>query len=70
MGVESDGGGFRAGRPRVVVEDFERLFSVRNYSVDPNADRFLILTREDEGESGPDRVVVVVNWFDVLRRRH
>ena len=32
-------------------------------------ERFLKIMRADEGQAGPDRVVVVLNWFDELRRR-
>jgi serine/threonine-protein kinase len=68
--VETGGGSLRAGRPRVAVEDVEQLIQDQSYSVDANGERFLKLTRAEEGESGPDRVVVVVNWFDELRRRN
>jgi Tol biopolymer transport system component len=67
--VEVGDGSFRAGRPRTVVEDVEQLAPEQSYAVDANGERFLKLVRADEGESGPDRVVVVVNWFDELRRR-
>jgi len=66
--VETSGGSFRAGRPQVTVEDVEQLTGEQSYSVDSNGERFLKLVRADEGETGPDRVVVVVNWFDKLRR--
>jgi serine/threonine-protein kinase len=67
--VETSGGSFRAGRPRVAVEEVEQLIPEWTYSVDANGERFLKIARAEEGQSGPDRVVVVVNWFDELRRR-
>ena len=57
------------GRPRVAVEDVEQLTAEQSYAVDSNGERFLKITRADEGASGPDRVIVMVNWFDELRRR-
>jgi len=65
--VQIGGGSLRAGRPRVIVENAEHFFSERNYSVDPSGERFLFGVLNDEGESGPDRVVVVVNWPELLR---
>ena len=67
--VETSGGSLRAGRPRVVLEDMEQLTIEQTYSVDSIGERFLEIVPADEGESGPDRVVVMVNWFDELRRR-
>jgi len=67
--VESDGGGFRAGRPRDIVGIVDQVSGEQTYSVDQDGRRFLILTREDAAGAGPDRVVVVVNWFDWLRPR-
>ncbi|MGD8818004.1 MAG: protein kinase [Acidobacteriota bacterium] len=69
--IDSDGEGFRSGRPQLIVENVEQLRFGEGaiYSVDTNGDRFLIFAPADEGESGPDRVEVVVNWFDSLRRR-
>jgi serine/threonine protein kinase/Tol biopolymer transport system component len=67
--VETSGESFRAGRPRVAVEHVEQLLPEQSYSVDANGERFLTVGRVDEKEAGPDRVVVMVNWFDELRRR-
>jgi len=60
--------GLRAGRPRVVVDNLPRFLSLQAYAVDQRGRGFL-LTEPAEGEDAPDRVVVIVNWFDELRRR-
>ena len=68
--VESDGG-FRAGPPKVFVGNVQELYRRTDgalYSVDRNGQRFLILRAEAEGEVGTNRVVVVVNWFEELKR--
>lgn len=55
--------------------DYGSVFAVRSYDVAPDG-RFLLVKRPDEaamaaavGRFFPDRVSVVLDWLDELRRR-
>ena len=58
--------GFSAGRPRVVLEEMKTLLPEHNYSVAADGQRFLVIESAEEGDTGPDRINVVVNWFEAL----
>jgi serine/threonine-protein kinase len=60
--------GFRPGRPKVVLDNLPRFQTVQAYTIDPRRGRFLF-SEPAEGDDAPDRVVVIVNWFDELLRR-
>jgi Tol biopolymer transport system component len=63
--------GFSAGKPRVLFEGpYERtVFTVANYDVSPDGQRFLMLKRSDQGAAAPTQITIVQNWFEELKRR-
>jgi hypothetical protein len=52
----------------VVLDNLPRFQTLQAYAVDPSRGRFLF-SEPAEGDDAPDRVVVIVNWFDELLRR-
>jgi serine/threonine-protein kinase len=62
-----DGQAFRAGSPRMLLDDLPRSQLSINYDLDHEGQAVLIADpQEDYGP--PDRITVVVNWFDELER--
>ena len=59
---------FNAEKPKILFEDrFETVQSyVRNYDVSPDGKRFVMIQREHQ--SPPTEIVVVLNWFEELKR--
>jgi len=59
----------RIGKPEVLFEArFARaLPNLANYDVSPDGQRFVIV-RDVEGDPGPSRLIVVLNWFEELER--
>ncbi len=60
--------GFRAGRPRVLLEDLPLFGQDRGYSIAPDGQRVIFAEAAEQGVS-PREVTVVVSWLDELRRR-
>jgi Tol biopolymer transport system component len=62
---------FTPGKPRVLFEgQYEpTVFTVANYDVSPDGQRFLMLKRSEAGEAAPTQINVVLNWFEELKRR-
>jgi Tol biopolymer transport system component len=56
---------FRAGTPRLL---FGGIQYSNSYDVDPEGKRFLMLKLPTAQPSAADRVEVVLNWFDELKR--
>jgi serine/threonine-protein kinase len=63
--------GFVAGKPRVLFAGpYEpTVFTVANYDVSPDGQRFLMLRRSEQAAAAPTQINVVLNWFEELRRR-
>ena len=63
--------GFAAGKPRTLFEgQYEpTVFTVANYDVSPDGQRFLMLKRSEKEAAVPTQVNIVLNWFDELKRR-
>ena len=60
---------FNAGEPKILFEDRFEVGGVtyfRNYDIASDGQRFLML--QLEGESAPTELVVVLNWFEELKR--
>ena len=59
---------FRAGKPRVLFEgQFEwGGTNIRNYDIAPDGQRFVMIQAEEE--SARTEIVVVLNWFQELKR--
>lgn len=67
------GNTFTAGNPRKLIEGpFFAASSnfARSYDVSPDGKRFLLIKEQGRPveESGPSSLVVVLNWFDELKR--
>jgi serine/threonine-protein kinase len=62
---------FAAGKPRVLFEgQYARtLFTIPNYDVTLDGQRFLMLKPSDSAEAAPTQINVVLNWFEELKRR-
>jgi hypothetical protein len=62
--------GFSAGRPVALFEGpwLPSPQTLQNYDVSPDGKRFLMLKAADE-DQGVQRIVVVQNWFEELKRR-
>jgi serine/threonine protein kinase/Tol biopolymer transport system component len=60
---------FSAGRPRVLFEGpyIPTPYTFPNYDVSPDGQRFLMLKPSDQG--APTQIIVVLNWFEDLKRR-
>jgi serine/threonine-protein kinase len=66
--VQTSGSQFDHGTP---VKLFDTKYSGDFYSCDvtPDGQRFLMMKESDAGERTPRTIVVVLNWFEELRRR-
>jgi hypothetical protein len=62
--------GFSAGEPKMVFEGAYVMSprSLPDYDVSPDGQRFLMVKASEQGAK-PERINVVVNWFEELRRR-
>ncbi len=59
---------FAAGIPELVFEgQYAPTLGARNYDVSLDGERFLML-KEVEDTSEPTRIIIVLNWFEELRR--
>ena len=60
---------FHAGKAQPLFDAgrFESGFGNTNYDVSPDGQRFLMIERE--GDSGPARLHLVLNWAEELKRR-
>ena len=67
VGVEPDGA-LHFGKPEVAVRgSYAAPFGLtRNYDISPDGKRFLLLKETDE--QSPPHVIVVLNWFEELKR--
>ncbi|MBZ5620760.1 MAG: protein kinase [Acidobacteriia bacterium] len=63
--------GFSAGKPKILFEGpwLPSPMTGADYDVSSDGKRFLML-KAAEPESGPRQIVVVQNWFEVLKRRN
>ena len=63
--------GFAAGKPRVLFEgQYEPTgYTVADYDVSPDGQRFLMLKRGDKESATPTQINVVLNWTEELKRR-
>ena len=61
--------GFAAGKPRVLFEgSYEpTVFTVANYDVAPDGQRFLMLKRTDQRAAAPTQITLVLNWLEELK---
>jgi hypothetical protein len=62
--------GFLAGKPLALFEGpwLSTRGTIQNYDVSPDGKRFLML-RAAEEDQGAQRIVVVQNWLEDLKRR-
>ena len=61
---------FQPGKPTLLFEGSFELEGIRhNYDVSPDGKRFMMVQREESSESAPDRLHVVLHWFEELERR-
>jgi eukaryotic-like serine/threonine-protein kinase len=61
--------GFVAGRPRKLFEGpYKPMVPTPDYDVSTDGQRILII-KENEQESAPTQINVVLNWFEELKRR-
>ena len=63
---------FRVGKPEELFEGSYTVSAInpgllQYYDISPDGQRFLMI--EDEGNSGPARLHLVLNWAEELRRR-
>jgi len=65
--VDPDASAFRAGSPRVLLDDLDRSQLAKTYSVALDGEGILIGMSDDAG-GPPDTISVVVNWLDALAR--
>ena len=67
--IES-GPGFRAGNPiRLFSGSYFAGVSGRTYDVTPDGQRFLMIKNKATGPAATNRIIVVENWFEELKRR-
>ena len=59
---------FKAGKPKVLFEGrFQsKVREVLHYDITPDGERFVMV--ESEEESAPTEIIVVLNWFEELKR--
>jgi eukaryotic-like serine/threonine-protein kinase len=62
---------FAAGKPRVLFEGkyLSAVFTVPNYDVSPDGQRFLMLKPIEEAQAAPTQINVVLNWFEELKQK-
>jgi len=63
--------GFSAGKPKVLFEGpwLPTPLTASNYDVSRDGKRFLML-KSAEHDNGARQIVVVQNWFEVLKKRN
>jgi Tol biopolymer transport system component len=63
--------GFAAGKPRMLFEGPYLLTAATfpNYDVSSDGQRFLMLKPNEQTQSAPTQINVVLNWFEELKRR-
>jgi len=61
---------FSAGSPTVLFTGTYPFASSRNYDISPDGQRFLMIkdVEQREEESARAEVIVVLNWFEELKR--
>jgi hypothetical protein len=65
------GSNFSAGNPQTVVDgQYLSINAGRSYDVSPDGKRFLMIkdARPTDAASPPPQLVVVLNWFEELKR--
>ena len=62
---------FAASKPRVLFEGryVPPPGTTPNYDVSPDGQRFLMVKPNEATESAPTQIIVVLNWFEELKRR-
>jgi Tol biopolymer transport system component len=63
-----DGDSFRADRPRVLFEGPFADGGWPDWDVTPDGQRFVKLRSMGDDEGAPQETLIVINWFDELRR--
>ena len=63
--------GFAAGKPRMLFEGpyLPTAFSLPDYDVSPDGQRFLMLKPVESQASAPTQINVVLNWFEELKQK-
>ncbi|TDI31105.1 MAG: serine/threonine-protein kinase, partial [Acidobacteria bacterium] len=59
------GNGFRAERPRVVLDDLPTALAQQTYALAPDGKRILVIEPVSR-ETAPEKITVVINWFSRL----
>ena len=62
--------GFAAGKPRQLFEGryIRSGYSVCNYHVSPDGQRFLMLKPVEQEQAAPTQINLVLNWTEELKR--
>jgi hypothetical protein len=62
---------FAAGKPRMLFEGhyLPTPATFPNYDASPDGQRFLMLKPNEQAQSAPTQINVVLNWFEELKRR-
>jgi serine/threonine protein kinase/Tol biopolymer transport system component len=62
---------FAAGKPRVLFEGnyVPAIFTVPNYDVSPDGQRFLMIKPVEQAKAAPTQINVVLNWFEELKQK-
>jgi serine/threonine-protein kinase len=63
--------GFAVGKPRMLFEGgyVPTPYTFPNYDVSSDGQRFLMLKPVEAGDAAPTQIIVVLNWFEELKRR-
>ena len=59
---------FKAGSPELLFTGSYSVAAGRNYDIDPDGQRFLMLKDVEEQASARSQLIVVLNWFEELKR--
>ncbi len=59
---------FKAGSPELLFTGSYSVAAGRNYDIDPDGQRFLMLKDVEEQASARSQLTVVLNWFEELKR--
>ncbi len=63
---------FTHGKPEVLFELEGRYLTAspgHNYDISLDGQRFLMITEGEQNETTPAEIIVVLNWFEELKRR-
>ena len=61
---------FRAGTPELIVEGayLRPFLGSQPYDVDPDGERFVMISAASDGDDARPEIILVLNWFEELQR--